>query len=80
MQATDSLHLRVSARPEPLLLHPRRPPRLSRAKPHGLGLGYANSLSAANKLLIRCAWAGTPAFASASAGYGSSWANLGSCA
>ena len=25
----------------------------------------ANSLSAANKLLIRCAWAGTPAFASA---------------
>jgi hypothetical protein len=37
---------------------------------------YANSLSAANKLLIRCAWAGTPAFASA--GYGSSWAP-GSC-
>jgi len=31
----------------------------------------ANSLSAANKLLIRCAWAGTSAFASA--GYGSSW-------
>ena len=28
-------------------------------------------LSDANKLLIRCAWAGTPAFASA--GYGSSW-------
>merc|ERR1740124_1004070 len=31
----------------------------------------AKSLSAANKLLIRCAWAGTSA--SASAGYGSSW-------
>eukprot|EP00964_Phaeocystis_antarctica_P076161 scaffold47076_cov55-Phaeocystis_antarctica.AAC.1 len=31
----------------------------------------ATSLSAANKLLIRCAWAGTSAFASA--GYGSSW-------
>ena len=30
-----------------------------------------NSLSNANKLLIRCAWAGTSAFASA--GYGSSW-------
>ena len=29
-------------------------------------------MSAANKLLIRCAWAGTSAFASA--GYGSSWA------
>ena len=37
----------------------------------------ANSLSAANKLLIRCAWAGTSAFASA--GYGSSWAP-GNCA
>ena len=36
----------------------------------------AASLSAANKLLIRCAWAGTSAFASA--GYGSSWAQ-GSC-
>jgi len=45
-----------------------------------LDMGYmfsgAFSLSAANKLLIRCAWAGTPAFASA--GYGSSWAP-GSC-
>jgi len=38
---------------------------------------YANSLSNANKRLIRCAWAGTSAFASA--GYGSSW-GLGSCA
>merc|ERR1719149_245534 len=36
------------------------------------GMFYvANSLSAANKLLIRCAWAGTSAFAST--GYGSSW-------
>jgi len=32
---------------------------------------YADGLSDANKLLIRCAWAGTSAFASA--GYGSSW-------
>ena len=39
--------------------------------------GRANSLSNANKLLIRCAWAGTSAFASA--GYGSSWV-LGNCA
>merc|ERR1712194_32607 len=31
----------------------------------------ANSLSDANKLLLRCAWTGTSAFASA--GYGSSW-------
>ena len=36
----------------------------------------ANSLSNANKLLIRCAWAGTSAFTSA--GYGSSW-GPGSC-
>ena len=36
----------------------------------------ATSLSAPNKLLIRCAWAGTAAFASA--GYGPSWAP-GSC-
>jgi len=36
----------------------------------------ADSLSAANKLRIRCAWTGTPAFASA--GYGSSW-GPGSC-
>ena len=33
---------------------------------------YATSLSAANKLLIRCAWAGTPAFASAGYGTGGS--------
>merc|ERR1712106_637652 len=37
----------------------------------------ANSLSDANKLLIRCAWTGTSAFASA--GYGSNWAP-GTCA
>jgi len=37
----------------------------------------ANSLSDANKLLIRCAWASTSAFASA--GYGSSW-GPGNCA
>eukprot|EP00964_Phaeocystis_antarctica_P100068 scaffold65777_cov53-Phaeocystis_antarctica.AAC.1 len=37
---------------------------------------YTSSLSAANKLLIRCAWASTSAFASA--GYGSSWGS-GSC-
>jgi len=37
---------------------------------------YANSLSDANKLLIRCAWAGTSFFASA--GYGSNW-GPGSC-
>ena len=36
----------------------------------------AHSLSAANKLLIRCAWAGTSALASA--GYGATWAP-GSC-
>merc|ERR1719424_73412 len=36
----------------------------------------ADSLSDANKLLIRCAWAGTSAFASA--GYGLNWAP-GSC-
>ena len=36
-----------------------------------------NSLSAANKLLIRCAWAGNLAFASAGFG-GSTWAP-GSC-
>merc|ERR1712127_411547 len=42
-------------------------------------MGYMfsdHSLSDANKLLIRCAWAGTSAFASA--GYGSSW-GPGSC-
>ena len=36
----------------------------------------ANALSDANKLLIRCAWAGTSAFSSA--GYGSWWGS-GSC-
>ena len=37
----------------------------------------ANAFADANKLLIRCAWAGTSAFASA--GYGSSWVS-GNCA
>merc|ERR1711935_407503 len=37
----------------------------------------ASSLSGANKLLIRCAWAGNSAFASA--GYGSSSWGSGSC-
>merc|ERR1711935_392225 len=42
------------------------------------GMFYdTDSLSNANKLLIRCAWAGTSAFASA--GYGSSW-GPGTCA
>jgi len=35
----------------------------------------ANSLSNANKLLIRCAWAGTSAFAA----YIKSWSNLLTC-
>jgi len=35
----------------------------------------AKSLSNANKLLIRCAWTGFPAFYAA--GYDSSWASLG---
>jgi len=47
--------------------HRTRPPFDSRQN--------TNSLSAANKLSIRCAWAGTSAFTSA---YGSSWAP-GSC-
>merc|ERR1712106_91395 len=38
---------------------------------------YASAFSDANKLLIRCAWAGTSAFDSA--GYGSSW-GPGNCA
>merc|ERR1711935_859834 len=37
---------------------------------HGM-FWYTNFLSNTNKLLIRCAWAGTSALASA--GYGSSW-------
>jgi surface protein len=45
--------------------HRTRPPFDSRQDP--------NSLSAPNKLSIRCAWAGTPAFTSAGYG-GSSWA------
>eukprot|EP00964_Phaeocystis_antarctica_P096613 scaffold62890_cov81-Phaeocystis_antarctica.AAC.2 len=54
------------------------PPATPRSAPHALPATRqaASSLSDANKLLIRCAWAGTSAFASA--GYGSSW-GLGSC-
>ena len=60
----------------------RRRPTPAHAAPHPASYAllstrqYANSLSNANKLLIRCAWAGTSAFASA--GYGSSW-GPGSC-
>ena len=56
----------------------RRPTPSHRAS-HALLLTRqrTNALSAANKLLIRCAWAGTSAFASA--GYGSSW-GPGNCA
>merc|ERR1740115_207587 len=41
----------------------------------------ANALSAANKLLIRCAWAGNSEFDSrlASGQIGSSWTSLGAC-
>ena len=49
----------------------------SKATDMGSMFKYANSLSDANKLLIRCAWAGTSAFTSA--GYGSSW-GPGNCA
>ena len=51
-------------------------PYITTARPPCDSRQFANSLSAANKLLIRCVWAGNPAFASA--GYGSSWAP-GSC-
>ena len=58
-------------------LPPSRP--APRPAPHALPATrqYANSLSNANKLLIRCAWAGTSAFNS-NARYGSSWPS-GSC-
>ena len=54
----------------------RRPPASQPANRTALYALFATrqstpSLSNANKLLIRCAWAGTAAFASA--GYGSSW-------
>ena len=61
------------------LAHRLPPPRTllaPRPRAPSLSWQFANSLSAANKLIIRCAWAGTPAFASA--GYGSGWAP-GSC-
>ena len=60
-----------AAAPYPLSRLPARtPPPITRA-PFRLRQ-YANSLSDSNKLLIRCAWAGTAAFASA--GYGLGWA------
>ena len=57
---------------------PYLPARTSRPALHALLSTRQDtpSLSDANKLLIRCAWAGTSAFASA--GYGSSW-GPGSC-
>ena len=58
---------------------PPAPPICTHLTPHHALVATrqaADSLSAANKLLIRCAWAGTPAFARA--GYDSSWAP-GSC-
>jgi len=46
-------------------------------------MGYmfnaANSLSAANKLLIRCAWAGTAAFNSNARLGSGTWPSTGSC-
>jgi len=36
----------------------------------------ANALSDANKLLIRCAWAGNTEFVSL---YGSAWSGVGAC-
>ena len=50
---------------------------VSQATNMGQMFYQANAFSDANKLSIRCAWAGT--FAFASAGYGSSWVS-GHCA
>ena len=64
-----AVHPREAARASPFI--PRTPSlRATRQR-------VENSLSAANKLFIRCAWEGYPIFASS--GYGSSWAP-GSCA
>ena len=69
------------SQPGPLAVHAARalpPAHAHRLTSHArLSIRQGkNSLSDANKLLIRCAWAGTSAFASA--GYGSSW-GPGSC-
>jgi len=69
-----------AAAPYPLSRLPARTsPPIIYTPPFRLRQGAPNKLllSAPNKLLIRCAWAGTAAFASA--GYGSSWAP-GTCA
>jgi hypothetical protein len=76
--------VRCSPRPAPRYLQPRAlsPARSpARVAPHTSSALLAtrqggNSLSATNKLLIRCAWAGNPEF---NRRYGSSWAP-GSCA
>jgi surface protein len=59
-------------RPTASRLPARTSPPIVRAPPFD-SRQYANSLSAANKLSIRCAWVGTSAFTSAGYG-GSSWA------
>ena len=46
----------------------------------GIMFYNANSLSAANKLLIRCAWAGTAAFDSNARFNSGTWPSTGSCA
>ena len=75
-----SVHAACAATAPPAHLPPpaARTSRPHRTSPPSDPRQNANFLSDANKLLtIRCAWAGTSAFASA--GYGSSWAP-GSCA
>eukprot|EP00964_Phaeocystis_antarctica_P142431 scaffold107693_cov56-Phaeocystis_antarctica.AAC.2 len=69
----------IAIRALPCTLHAPQSPAASRLparKPHRTYALFAirqnaNSLSAANKLLIRCTWVGTSAFASA--GYDSGW-------
>jgi len=55
---------------------PSRLPARTSSRPPFDSRQSANSLSAANKLLIRCTWTGTSAFVSA--GYGSDWGS-GTC-
>eukprot|EP00964_Phaeocystis_antarctica_P098978 scaffold64895_cov59-Phaeocystis_antarctica.AAC.2 len=69
LQSRPRLHAACAASPAASRL-----PRLASHSPSYAFLSTRQntpSLSDANKLLIRCAWAGTSAFASA--GYGSSW-------
>ena len=65
--------LLICSRALPCTLRAPRSPTAPRPAPYALLATRqgATSLSNANKLLIRCAWADTPALASA--GYGSSW-------